>query len=84
MAEEVPRTTRDPRAERPCPACGERRRVAARRHKVLGAWVPEWDVLPCRNPDCALYEPPEPVDPADPADPTGPADPAGPASEPAR
>lgn len=28
----------------------------ATRHKVLGAWVPEWEVQPCRNPDCALYE----------------------------
>ncbi|MGW5423062.1 hypothetical protein [Streptomyces sp. NPDC003943] len=59
MTEELPRTTRDPRAEHPCPACGEPRQVLARRHKVLGAWVPEWEVQPCRNPGCELYEPPE-------------------------
>ncbi len=28
----------------------------ATRHKVLGAWVPEWEVQPCRNPECELYE----------------------------
>lgn len=28
----------------------------ATRHKVLGAWVPEWEVQPCRNPDCPLHE----------------------------
>ncbi|WP_443051964.1 hypothetical protein [Streptomyces sp. NBC_00250] len=28
----------------------------ATRHKVLGAWVPEWEVQPCRNPDCPLRE----------------------------
>lgn len=30
--------------------------MTATRHKVLGAWVPEWEVQPCRNPDCALRE----------------------------
>ncbi|WP_318209164.1 hypothetical protein [Streptomyces sp. SJL17-1] len=30
--------------------------MTATRHKVLGAWVPEWEVQPCRNPDCPLYE----------------------------
>lgn len=64
MAAEVPRTTRDPRAEPLCPACGERRGLVARRHKVLGAWVPEWDVLPCRNPRCELYEVADPAEPS--------------------
>ncbi|MFF0749957.1 hypothetical protein [Streptomyces sp. NPDC004267] len=59
MSEEPFRTTRDPRAEHPCPACGQPRQVVARRHKVLGAWVPEWEVQPCRNPECELYEPGE-------------------------
>ncbi|MFI8825745.1 hypothetical protein [Streptomyces sp. NPDC053431] len=57
MADLAPHTTRDPRAEHPCPACGEPRHVLAKRHKVLGAWVPEWEVQPCRNPRCELYEP---------------------------
>ncbi|MEV6327051.1 hypothetical protein [Streptomyces sp. NPDC051909] len=56
MVGETPHTTRDPRAEHPCPACGEPRQVVAERHKVLGAWVPEWVVQPCRNPECELYE----------------------------
>ncbi|MDV5148295.1 hypothetical protein R1T08_30040 [Streptomyces sp. SBC-4] len=53
---DVPRTTRDPLAEAKCPACGLPRDKVATRHKVLGAWVPEWEVQPCRNPDCPLYE----------------------------
>ncbi|MFD9047710.1 hypothetical protein ACWGET_10795 [Streptomyces zaomyceticus] len=56
MGDEEPRTTRDPRAEHRCPACGQQRATMATRHKVLGAWVPEWEVQPCRNPDCALHE----------------------------
>ncbi|MEU7071449.1 hypothetical protein AB0B30_16825 [Streptomyces narbonensis] len=48
--------TRDPLAERKCPACGRPRDKLATRHKVLGAWVPEWEVQPCRNPDCSQYE----------------------------
>ncbi|MFD8638865.1 hypothetical protein ACFV14_01000 [Streptomyces zaomyceticus] len=56
MGDDAPRTTRDPRAEHMCPACGQRRATMATRHKVLGAWVPEWEVQPCRNPDCALHE----------------------------
>ncbi|MFI1713009.1 hypothetical protein [Streptomyces litmocidini] len=56
MGEETPRTTRDPLAELHCPACGGPLAVLATRHKVLGAWVPEWEVQPCRNPDCPLYE----------------------------
>ncbi|MFI6418765.1 hypothetical protein ACIBG6_15360 [Streptomyces sp. NPDC050842] len=56
MRDEVPRTTRDPLAESRCPACGLPRAKLATRHKVLGAWVPEWEVQPCRNPDCPLYE----------------------------
>ena len=55
MGDEAPHTTRDPRAEHGCPACGQPRAVTATRHKVLGAWVPEWEVQPCRNPDCTLY-----------------------------
>lgn len=60
MSETASHTTRDPRAEHPCPACGEPRSVLARRHKVLGAWVPEWQVQPCRNPRCERYEPEPP------------------------
>lgn len=56
MGDEVPRTTRDPLAEAKCPACGRPRGKLATRHKVLGAWVPEWEVQPCRNPECPLYE----------------------------
>ncbi|MFF9338357.1 hypothetical protein ACF1CG_01130 [Streptomyces sp. NPDC014773] len=56
MGDETPRTTRDPLAAPKCPACGSALAVAATRHKVLGAWVPEWQVRPCRNPDCPLHE----------------------------
>ncbi|WP_395363411.1 hypothetical protein ACHGLA_24705 [Streptomyces sp. YH02] len=56
MGDEASHTTRDPRAEHRCPACGQPRSTTATRHKVLGAWVPEWEVQPCRNPDCPLYE----------------------------
>ncbi|MEV7672593.1 hypothetical protein ACWDNT_02705 [Streptomyces sp. NPDC000963] len=56
MGDEVSRTTRDPLAEHPCPACGGPRTVLAARHKVLGAWVPEWEVQPCRDPECPLHE----------------------------
>lgn len=56
MGEEEPRTTRDPRTEFTCPACGGPRATVATRHKVLGAWVPEWHVQPCRNPECPLHE----------------------------
>ncbi|MGW0118353.1 hypothetical protein [Streptomyces sp. NPDC003327] len=56
MGDEVPRTLRDPRAEPHCPDCGQRRELTATRHKVLGAWVPEWKVQPCHNPECGLYE----------------------------
>ncbi|MEU3750772.1 MULTISPECIES: hypothetical protein [Streptomyces] len=56
MRHEVPHTTRDPLAEPTCPACGGPCDKVATRHKVLGAWVPEWEVQPCRNPDCSLYE----------------------------
>ncbi|WP_185893376.1 hypothetical protein [Streptomyces sp. WAC08241] len=56
MGDEVSRTTRDPLAEHPCPACGGPRTVLAVRHKVLGAWVPEWEVQPCRDPECPLHE----------------------------
>ncbi|MFD0372020.1 hypothetical protein [Streptomyces sp. NPDC127114] len=57
MTEPAPFTTRDPQAQHPCPACGQPRQVLAKRHKVLGAWVPEWEVQPCRNPRCRLYVP---------------------------
>ncbi|GEB59906.1 hypothetical protein [Streptomyces gardneri] len=56
MGDKVPRTTRDPLAESKCPACGLPRDKMVTRHKVLGAWVPEWEVQPCHNPDCSLYE----------------------------
>ncbi|MER5961118.1 hypothetical protein [Streptomyces sp. NPDC002057] len=60
MVDEAPRTTtRDPRAEYRCTACGSPRTMVATRHKVLGAWVPEWEVQPCRSPDCAPREDPE-------------------------
>ncbi|MEU3395252.1 hypothetical protein ACVW0K_004837 [Streptomyces filamentosus] len=59
MGDEEPRTLRDPLAAPPCPACGRPRATIAARHKVLGAWVPEWEVQPCRNPACPLYEPPD-------------------------
>ncbi|MBD0707422.1 MULTISPECIES: hypothetical protein [unclassified Streptomyces] len=55
MGENVLRTTRDPRTEPPCPACGRPRGTMATRHKVLGAWVPEWEARPCGNPDCPLH-----------------------------
>ncbi|MFF8508298.1 hypothetical protein ACF064_09440 [Streptomyces sp. NPDC015492] len=55
MGDEEPHTTRDPRSEHGCPVCGQPRTVTAARHKVLGAWVPEWEVQPCRNPDCTLH-----------------------------
>ncbi|GAA3076439.1 hypothetical protein GCM10017562_50810 [Streptomyces roseofulvus] len=60
MGEETPRTLRDPLAAPPCSACGRPRATVATRHKVLGAWVPEWKVQPCRNPDCPLFEAPAP------------------------
>ncbi|MFD8208369.1 hypothetical protein ACFV2S_18490 [Streptomyces sp. NPDC059695] len=63
MGDEVPRTTRDPLAERHCPACGGPLGTLATRHKVLGAWVPEWEVQPCRNPECPLHEGAEAVTP---------------------
>ncbi|WP_435974089.1 hypothetical protein [Streptomyces sp. Qhu_M48] len=59
MVDEAPRTTtRDPRAEYRCPACGNPRAMVATRHKVLGAWVPEWEVQPCHSPDCSPHEDP--------------------------
>ncbi|MFD6761079.1 hypothetical protein [Streptomyces roseolus] len=57
MGDETPRTTRDPLAAPECPACGHPRATVANRHKVLGAWVPEWEVQPCRNARCPLREP---------------------------
>ncbi|MFF2301092.1 hypothetical protein ACFVVP_01180 [Streptomyces sp. NPDC058128] len=52
MGDEASHTTRDPRAAHDCPVCGQPLATTATRHKVLGAWVPEWEVHPCRNPDC--------------------------------
>ncbi|MFB7940561.1 hypothetical protein [Streptomyces sp. NPDC056049] len=60
MGHETPRTVRDPLAAPPCPACGRPRATVATRHKVLGAWVPEWRVQPCRDPGCRLFEAPDP------------------------
>ncbi|MFE5297366.1 hypothetical protein [Streptomyces sp. NPDC056632] len=76
MADTASHTTRDPRSEHPCPACGELRQVHAKRHKVLGTWVPEWEVQPCRNPRCELYEPEHPEDASEPG-PGSPGDAAG-------
>ncbi|MGW1009253.1 hypothetical protein ACWD4X_04275 [Streptomyces termitum] len=59
MGDETPRTTRDPLAAPACPACGHPLATTATRHKVLGAWVPEWRTLPCRNPHCPDCEPPD-------------------------
>ncbi|MDT9688222.1 hypothetical protein Q5762_07605 [Streptomyces sp. P9(2023)] len=65
MGSETPRTVRDPQATPTCPACGQPREKVAKRHKVLGAWVPEWEVQPCRNPRCKLYVRPGGGDAAD-------------------
>ncbi|MFF2773330.1 hypothetical protein ACFVU3_00335 [Streptomyces sp. NPDC058052] len=54
MGDETPRTLRDPLAVPLCPACGRPLATVATRHKVLGAWVPEWQAQPCRTPGCAL------------------------------
>ncbi|MFJ3581065.1 hypothetical protein ACIPPS_02350 [Streptomyces sp. NPDC090127] len=62
MGSETPRTVRDPQAKPTCLACGRPVGIVAKRHKVLGAWVPEWEVQPCRNPACARYIDPAPVD----------------------
>ncbi|MFF5974348.1 hypothetical protein ACFY7C_22775 [Streptomyces sp. NPDC012769] len=61
MSGDLPHTTRDPQAKHLCPACGQPLQVLAKRHKVLGAWVPEWEVQPCANPECPRYEAPEAV-----------------------
>jgi hypothetical protein len=82
MGSQTPRTVRDPQATPRCQACGQPLGIVAKRHKVLGAWVPEWEVQPCRNARCALYVSPERVDQAGDAgdgqpgdDPDGPSDP---------
>ncbi|MCT4355338.1 hypothetical protein M5362_19575 [Streptomyces sp. Je 1-79] len=62
MGSDIPRTVRDPRATPLCAACGQPLGIVAKRHKVLGAWVPEWEVQPCRNARCALYVRPERAD----------------------
>ncbi|MEU6878080.1 hypothetical protein [Streptomyces sp. NPDC046712] len=62
MGSETPRTVRDPQATPTCPACGRPLEIVAKRHKVLGAWVPEWEVQPCRNPRCERYVHPERID----------------------
>ncbi|MFC8272656.1 hypothetical protein ACFUJR_08950 [Streptomyces sp. NPDC057271] len=64
MGSETPRTVRDPQATPTCPACGRSLGLVAKRHKVLGAWVPEWEVQPCRNPRCELRVRPEHADTA--------------------
>ncbi|MGW6705557.1 hypothetical protein ACWGDE_11785 [Streptomyces sp. NPDC054956] len=40
-----------------CPACGHPVETVVRRRKSLGIFVPEWSPGPCRNPDCARFEP---------------------------
>ncbi|MFB9555746.1 hypothetical protein [Streptomyces roseoviridis] len=81
MSGDLPHTTRDPQARHDCPACGQPLQVLAKRHKVLGAWVPEWEVQPCTNPECPRYEAPEGVLEAGAGPRTGPGggaeDPAG-------
>ncbi|MFF3315647.1 hypothetical protein ACFYV5_09040 [Streptomyces sp. NPDC003035] len=62
MGSQTPRTVRDPQATPRCQACGQPLGIVAKRHKVLGAWVPEWEVQPCRNARCELYVSPERVD----------------------
>ncbi|MEU9864852.1 hypothetical protein AB0D99_28645 [Streptomyces sp. NPDC047971] len=54
MGSRTPHTVRDPQATPTCPACGQSLAIVAKRHKVLGAWVPEWEVQPCRNHACEL------------------------------
>lgn len=54
MGSRTPHTVRDPRATPTCQACGQSLGIVAKRHKVLGAWVPEWEVQPCRNQGCEL------------------------------
>ncbi|MFD4376958.1 hypothetical protein [Streptomyces sp. NPDC058486] len=56
MGDETPRTLRDPLAAPACPGCGRPRATVATRHKVLGAWVPEWQVQPCAHPGCPSRE----------------------------
>ncbi|MEV0635054.1 hypothetical protein AB0I77_08835 [Streptomyces sp. NPDC050619] len=41
--------------EHVCPVCGQPVDTIIRRHKTLGAWVPEWVPGPCRNPECEAY-----------------------------
>ncbi|MFJ6655519.1 hypothetical protein ACIQNG_04030 [Streptomyces sp. NPDC091377] len=38
-----------------CPVCGQSVETVVRRHKTLGAWVPQWVAGPCRNSGCAAY-----------------------------
>ncbi|MFB7375508.1 hypothetical protein ACFC0D_37410 [Streptomyces sp. NPDC056222] len=59
MGSQTPRTVRDPQATPACQACGQSLGIVAKRHKVLGAWVPEWEVQPCHNPRCEVYVDPE-------------------------
>ncbi|OII62078.1 hypothetical protein BJP40_29610 [Streptomyces sp. CC53] len=57
MGDEGRRTVRGPQAGREptCPACRRPVGTVIRRHKVLGAWVPRWEPLPCTHADCALF-----------------------------
>ncbi|GGO45775.1 hypothetical protein GCM10012286_35050 [Streptomyces lasiicapitis] len=45
------------RAASICPACKQPVASQIKRHKTLGVFVPLWGPGPCRNPDCAEYEP---------------------------
>ncbi|MGW1769938.1 hypothetical protein ACWCQL_38565 [Streptomyces sp. NPDC002073] len=45
------------RVEFTCPACGRPVETVIKRHKTLGAFVPQWRPGPCRHPDCPEYVP---------------------------
>ncbi|MEV4949458.1 hypothetical protein [Streptomyces sp. NPDC053755] len=55
MGTEGRHTGHDSQAEPVCPACGRSVGTVARRHKVLGAWVPLWEARPCPYSDCSLF-----------------------------
>jgi hypothetical protein len=40
------------RDQQVCPACGRHVGTLVRRHKTLGAYVPQFRPAPCRRPDC--------------------------------
>ncbi|CAL9352097.1 hypothetical protein SUDANB126_00500 [Streptomyces sp. enrichment culture] len=40
-----------------CSSCGKPVDTVLERHKTMGVFAPLWATDPCRNPDCARYEP---------------------------